>query len=118
MTRVPEQDLEAYQGDDWDEIADFALSSGDLTGAAMWLTVKRFPADADAAAVLQITSASGAIVITPPTTAAFSIPRAVLAPTVAPAGSYHYDVQVLLAGGKKRTALRGRFTIIPEITRA
>jgi hypothetical protein len=110
---VPVQHLQAYQGDDWDEIADFG--GADITGASLWLTVKRYPSDADNVAILQISSPSG-ITILSATSASFSIPRATLA--AAPHGSWHYDVQALLASGKKRTALRGTFEILPEITRA
>lgn len=116
---VPVQHLQAYQGDDWTDVADFTLTAGNITGAKVWLTVKRYPTDLDGAAIVQIStvaSAAGVVTILDPTSAQFDIVHAAMAAIVP--GTYYYDVQVLLVSGKLRTAARGRFEVLAEICRA
>lgn len=91
----------------------------DLTGATLWFTAKRSPADVDADAVFQKSTGSGISV----SDAAGGLARVTVAPTDTSTLSntdqtLECDVQLKEADGTVTTVARGQLILIPQITRA
>lgn len=92
----------------------------DLTGARLWFTAKYKLTDADAAAVIALTSTGGGIQIT---NAVGGIAKVNILPahTSGIAGKrtpLEYDVQGIGADGTVFTPSRGVVTILPDVTKA
>lgn len=111
------------QGDDRDydfTVVDIHGVAEDITGWAFWFTVKLDLADADAAALFQLTTAAGGIVID---VAAAGLGRVCIRAThtkTAVPTVYLAELQCRKgsSGAKIETLATGTFTITPEITLA
>ena len=110
-------------GDDRDydfTVVDRAGVAEDITGWAFWFTVKASAADLDAAALFQLTSAAGGIVID---VAAAGLARVLVRAAHTKgqaAGKYRFDLQCRKgpAGSKIETLASGIFQLTDEITLA
>jgi hypothetical protein len=110
-------------GDDRDydfTVVDRAGVAEDITGWAFWFTVKASAADLDAAALFQLTSEDGGIVID---VAASGIGRVLIRAAHTKgeaAGKYRFDLQCRkgAAGAKIETLATGIFHLTEEITLA
>ncbi len=108
-------------GDDRDydfAIVDRAGVAENVTGWAFWFTVKTAASDADDAALFQLTSAAGGIVVD---VAASGIGRVLVRAAHTkgqPAGKYRFDFQCRkgASGSKIETLDSGTFTLTEEIT--
>lgn len=105
--------IEVVQGDDKD--ISFALtdSSGvavNLTGATLFVTVKRYVTDLDAAAVI-----SGTLTVAVPASG-IGVWSLVPANTLNLLGVYYMDIQYKTAAGKIYTVKRDTFIVNPHIT--
>jgi len=81
----------------------------DLTSAALVFIVKAAEADADADALLSLTSAAGEIVITDAVTGAAQIDMtAVKSALLTPATSYFWQLRVTLSSGEIRIVRKGK----------
>jgi len=88
----------------------------DVSDWPLWFTVKRLPADLDAAAIFQKSTDNAGIAI-----GETGVPRITVAPadtTDAAPGRYYYDVQGRDLSGAPHTLERGIFVIDPQITLA
>ncbi len=90
-----------------------------LTGAKVWLTVKRFASDGDGLALAQLTTTAGSVVLTTPLS---GVATATMQP--GPTLGFPdmdtelaYDVQVLLAGATTTVEL-GTLVVRPDVTSA
>ena len=94
----------------------------ELTGAKIWFTVKSDSAETDAAALVQKRNAAAGggdteILITD---AAGGQAQIFLIPSDtedADAATYQYDIQVILATGKKHTITRSLFCVLADVTK-
>jgi hypothetical protein len=64
--------------------------------------------------VFEFSSDEGTIGVVVPENGVVSIPEQVI---IAPAGEYDYDLQVMFPDGSVKTYLKGKFKILPQITR-
>ncbi len=103
------------RGDTWRRTATF---SGSLSGATVWLTIKRSYSQSDENALVQIVStapsALGEIVISGTTAEITLFPAAT---NNARPGTYVYDIQVEFSPTDISTAESGAFTITSDVTR-
>ena len=86
----------------------------DITGATIWFTVKKSPADDDSLAVIQkeITTHIN------PTGGISSFTIEHLDTNNLELISYYYDIQLVDAGGNVTTVIYGKFKLLPDITRS
>jgi hypothetical protein len=108
-----------HAGDDYDH--DFTLQRDgvvfNLTGAKIWFTVKEASVEADAAAKLQLDSATPADVeITDAAAGEFTVHFQQDATTDLE-GKWDYDIQVLTAAGEVITWARGKIEFLENLTR-
>lgn len=114
-------DLEVIRGDD--EVLDVSFKQPDgitpldITGAlGIWFTVKRSSLDDDADALIQKSLGAGiAVVSAPAGTATITISPADTA-DIEP-GTHRWDAQVKDGLGKVRTAAKGAFKVVYDVTR-
>ncbi len=113
--------IEIIAGDDVE--LDFPITDGngdpvDITGCLFWLTAKTAPEDADADALLQVSSGAGTITIID---AAGGVPRAAIAGSLTKGktlGRYYADIQMKTAAGKIETTERFILKLVYEVTQA
>lgn len=109
-------DIETYRGDDLKLVVSFAQEDGtvyDLTGATLFLTIKKSISDTDAEAIYRDTitsfddptSGSQDIVIPNTTTDNFVIT------------SYVYDIQLKESDGSIKTVIKGKILVDLDVTR-
>ncbi len=115
--------LQHTLGDDRDydfTVVDRAGVAEDITGWAFWFTVKASAADADAAALFQLTSAAGGIVLDVPAAGLARLLVRAAHTKGKPAGKYAFDLQCRRgpAGSRIETLERGTFLLTDEITLA
>jgi len=94
-----------------------------LTSAKVWFTVKEKLADTDVAAKIQKrnTAAGGGpteIEMTNPAGGQLEVHLVPADSDGMDPGTYHYDIQVLLADGKTYTVARDRITFREDVTRS
>ena len=113
-----------HAGDDYNysfTLYDSAGNPLDLTDVTIWFTIKRSQTDADASALLQLTSSDGIAIDTAPETGKFVV-RFAAADTATLRGMWWYDLQVkgTIDGesGKVVTPLWGQIEFGPNITQA
>jgi hypothetical protein len=114
MSLPTTQNLTAVRGDDWSHQATFTLVTGSLVGSKIWFTIKTRESDADSAALLQLNTVTGGVVIDDATHATVTLTAAqteLLTP-----GTKFYDMAVLTSGGKNYTAVKGRFIVVSDVT--
>ncbi len=87
-----------------------------VVGWAFWFTVKAAAADADAAAILQKSTAAGTILSLDATSVCVKLQPADTKDIVA--GKYLWDLQGKSPSGDIYTLERGYLVVAPEITRA
>ena len=108
-----------HAGDDYEHAftAEQAGSAMDISGAKIWLTVKRNQADADSAALLQYSTAGVNIQITDGVNGQFTVFFG-SADTADLAGTWWYDIKVRFVSGKILRLAYGRIEFLPNITQA
>lgn len=108
--------LELTRGDD--RVLDVALSEAVSDGALLEFTVKRSYADSDEDAVITKSSdVDGEIAFEESAGTASITIDAVDTQDLDVAPAYVWDVQMTSSAGKITTVARGRFVIIPDVTR-
>jgi hypothetical protein len=106
------------RGDDWDYVGTFALTTGSLVGCTVWMTLKNALSDADAAAVLQISTTGGGVTVVGATTLELVLTAAQTAALVPK--KHWVDIQVKTPGGKIITVdnLAEATVVEADVTRA
>lgn len=106
-----------YRGDTQTYKLTLKDSSGtpvDLTGCAVWFTMKTSHDDPDTKAVIQVK-------VTSHTDAEKGITTVVIPATstdsLTPNATYFYDFQLVTADGTVKTFLSGKVKILPDVTR-
>ncbi len=91
----------------------------DITGGKLWFTLKRTYADPDRAAVAQLSSPGGGIVLTSPASGKATVTVPALVTANFPDGLTRllYDVQLLDASGNVTTTEGGAYDVSPDVTR-
>ena len=99
-------------------VTDQARKPIDISLAKLWMTAKRQYGDLDAAAVFQISTTSGDIVITdgPNGLATIVVPASATASLPAQEIRLAYDIQIRMQNGIVQTIERGTLSITPDVT--
>ena len=108
-------DLAMRRGDTFRRQISFTLASGSIAGSKIWFTIKRRAMDADAVALLQVTT-DDAIEIDGPLSATINVPAS--ATLNLPAGTWVYDIQIKLTNGEVYTTQSGAVRIADHVTHA
>lgn len=118
VERLPTR-LVLRQGNSWRRKATFTFEAGNLSGAKIWMTLKRDPANqTDELADLRLDSALlGGVTILTTKTAQFDLTPAQTA-SLDPNREYQFDVKVLLSTGEVKTTDSGTIVVRQQVTRA